>query len=202
MTEPRPNRESRLLPLGIAGVVALYAVLYRFVPYDIQAFLLWPFGALAIYSGARLRWWQAAGLVFAVQFGTDLAFYLINHWGIPRTTYLTWGLFLVLGLAVRPLVRRNTVVAIAGAAAASIVGYAMFFLVTNTAAWLGNAEPYYQPHNFETLMRAYAEGLEFLRGRPGEVFGNPVCVILAFGAHALLARASSPAGTYSAEEMR
>ena len=172
------------------------------MPYQTQAFLLWPFGALCLYSGARLRVWQAVAIVFAVQAGTDLTFYFVNNWGFSKTTYLCFGLFVLLGVAVRPLLKRHWGVAIGGMAGASVVGYALFFIVTNTAAWIGNARGYYEPHTFATLMQAYAEGLEFLRHRPGEVFGNPLCVGIVFAAHALLARAYFPAEKFGVEQAR
>jgi hypothetical protein len=202
MTDPLQTSDRRPLAFGIAFVTALYTVLYRFVPYDAQAYLLWPFGALALYSGARLRTWQALILVLAVQAGTDLAFYFINGWGIPKTTYLCWVLFVLLGVSTRPMLKRHWAVAVAGVGSASIVGYALFFLITNTASWLGNSLPEYEPHTFGTLMLSYANGLEFLRPRPGQMFGNPICVGLVFGAHALLARAYFPAERFGAEHAR
>jgi hypothetical protein len=74
-----------------------------------------------------------------------------------------------------------------------MAGYVLFFLITNAAAWLGNARAYYEPHTLATLLQAYGEGLEYLRYRPGEVFGGPLCVGIVFGAHALLARVYYPA---------
>jgi hypothetical protein len=137
-----------------------------------------------------------------VQGATDLTLYLMNGWGPAKTTYLSFSLFVLFGLAARPLLRRHWAVGAGGVCAISMVGYALFFLITNTAAWLGNARPYYEPHTFATLMQAYREGLEFLRGRPGEVFGNPICVGLVFGTHALLARAYFPAEQFGLEQAR
>jgi len=186
----------------LALITAGYTVLYRFVPYETQAYLLWPFTALCLYSGAQLRVWQSLAIVFAVQFGTDVTFYFVNNWGFSKTTYVCFALFILLGIALRPMLKRHWLIGVAGVSCASVVAYALFFLVTNTAAWLGNARPYYDPHNFASLMRAYQEGLEFLRYRPGEVFGNPVCVGLVFGAHALLARVYFPAERFGMENAR
>jgi hypothetical protein len=201
MNDPR-SPHACPLTIGVAAITAVYAALYRFVPYEQQAFLLWPFGALALYAGARLRLWHALLLVFAVQVLTDVNFYFAKGYGISKTTYLSFGLFVLLGVAVRPVLRRHWATAAAGVGGASIVGYVLFFLITNTAAWLGNARPYYEPHTFQTLMQAYAEGLEFLRTRPGEFIGNPLCVEVVFGAHALLARAYFPAEQFGAEGVR
>ncbi len=131
-----------------------------------------------------------------------MTLYFQNNWGISRTTYLCWMLFVLLGVSIRPALRRNWALGIASAGGASVVGYALFFLLTNAAAWLGDARPEYEPHTFATLMRAYQEGLEFLRHRPGQVFGNPICVGLVFGAHALLARMYFPAERFGMERAR
>src|SRR6476646_6795804 len=107
MTESRPTNEWSYPVVGVVIVTALYAVLYRFVPYDIQAYLLWPFGALALYTGSRLRVWHAVTIMFAVQLSPDLTFYFFNQLGIPKTTYLAWALFVLLGVSVRPLLRQH-----------------------------------------------------------------------------------------------
>lgn len=201
MTETR-STSARPLAIGIALATAIYAVVYRFVPYEAQAFLLWPFGALALYTGARLRLWQAVLIVFLVQAGTDLAFYAMNSWKIPMATYISFGLFVLLGVCVRPVLRKHWLPASLGLFATSIVGYGLFFLITNTAAWIANSRQYYQPHTFETLMQAYGEGLEFLRMRPWQVFSNPICVGLVFGAHALLARTFFTSEQFGVEQSR
>jgi len=202
MTETRSKSDWQPLAIGLALVTAAYAVAYRFVPYEVQAFLLWPFGALALYSGARLRLWQAVLIVFLVHAGTDLTFYAMNSWAIPKSKYLSFGLFILLGVCARPLLRKHWLMASLGLFSTSIVGYALFFLITNTAAWLANSRQYYEPHTFETLLQAYKEGLEFLRFRPGEVFGNPICVGLVFGAHAILARTFFSAERFGVEQSR
>ncbi len=202
MTETRSTSDRRPLAIGIALATALYAVVYRFVPYEAQAYLLWPFGALALYSGARLRLWQAVLLIFLVQAGTDLAFYAMNSWKIPIATYMCFGLFVLLGVCVRPLLRIHWLAASLGLFATSIVGYAIFFFITNTAAWIENSRQYYQPHTFETLMQAYGEGLEFLRARPWQFFSNPICVGLVFGAHVLFARTFFTSEQFGVEQSR
>lgn len=202
MPVSRPTTDWRPLALVLALTTALYAVLYRFVPFESRALLLWPFGALALYSGARLRWWQSLVLVLGVQMGTDLAFYINNQWEFPKSTYLSFTLFALLGVMIRPLLRGHWTMATMGVGSASIVGYAVFFLLTNAEAWAISARPYYAPHTFASLLQAYGEGLEFLRNKPGEVFGNPLCVGLVFGLHAVLARAYFPAERLDIEQVR
>ena len=77
-----------------------------------------------------------------------------------------------------------------------------FFLVTNTISWFENALPEYQVKSFQTLMLAYAEGLEFLRGRPMQVFGQYAMAALVFGGHAVLAKRWFPAEVVQAETVR
>jgi hypothetical protein len=202
MTDSQNHSDWQPLALGLTFATALYAALYRFIPYDVQAYVIWPFGALCLYSGARLRTWQALAIVFAVLAGTDLIFHQMNGWGIAKVTYLSFALFVALGVGIRPLLRCRWPIAVAGVGGTSVVGYAMFFLVTNTASWLGNALPEYEPHTFATLMLSYANGLEFERLRPGQVFGNPICVGLVFGAHAILARIYFPAERFGAEAVK
>src|SRR5262245_59561136 len=150
MNDSRPTSDWSYPVVGVVIVTAIYAALYRFVPYQIQAYLLWPFGALALYAGSRLRIWQALAIMFAVQLATDLTFYFVNQWGIPRTTYLAWTLFVLLGLSVRPLLRQHWLTAAAGIGGASVIGYAAFFLCTKTAALLRNAPAEFAPHIVRT----------------------------------------------------
>lgn len=186
----------------LAAAVALYAVLYRMVPYEAQAFLLWPFGALALYGGARLRWWQGLLLMLGVQAGVDMAFYLINGWEMPSSTYAAFAAFVLIGIAIRPLLSRTWTRQVAVATAASLVGYALFFAITNTAAWLENSQPYYSPHTLATWLRAMREGLEFIRYQPAQVFGNPVAVAMVFAVHAFFAPSPVPAKRFEAEPTR
>jgi hypothetical protein len=202
MTEPQPTTAFRPLAIGLALVVAVYAVLYRFADYDTTAILPWPFAALALYGGVRLRAWQGIALVCLVMVVTDLKFYVTHQRSIAWTTYATFATIVLLGAVTRPMYRRHWATAAAGATASGAIGYALFFLVTNTMAWLGNAETQYRPHTFETLLIAYREGLEFIRPRPGEIFGAPLLAGLVFATHAVLARVYFPAEQFGAEPAR
>jgi hypothetical protein len=202
MMEHRPTPPWRPLAGGLAIALAAYAVLYRFADYGTTALLPWPFAALAVYGGARLRAWQAIAIVLLVMVGTDSYFFVANHRSASFATYACFALFVLLGVASRPFYRRHGVTAVASGAATSLICYAIFFLVTNTMAWLGNAEAAYSPHTFESLMIAYREGLEFIRTRPGEWFGAPALAALVFAAHAELARAFFPAERFEAEPAR
>lgn len=202
MNDPRPTPAWRPLAFGLAVALAAYAVLYRFADYGTTALLPWPFAALAVYGGVRLRAWQAIALVFLVMAGTDSYFFVANHRSASWATYACFALFVLLAVASRPLYRRNWTTAVAGGMAASVICYAVFFLVTNATSWWGNAEAQYQPHTFGTLMIAYREGLEFIRDRRGEWLGAPALTGLVFAAHAVLARVYFPAERFGAEPIR
>lgn len=180
--------EDRNLSYALAGVVATYAVLYRLVPYELQAFLLWPFGALALYGGSRLRWIVGVLMMFGVMAVTDAAFFLLNGWEPSPTAYAAFAAFTLLGVAMRPFLRMPAFTQVAGMMSASLLGYAVFFVATNTAAWASNALPSYAPHTFATWLTAMREGLEFLRTYPMQAIGNPLAVGLVFSMHLVLAR--------------
>ena len=74
--------------------------------------------------------------------------------------------------------------------------------MTNFAAWLEPALPEYSPRSLETLLLAYAKGLEFLRMQPGQLIGDLVLSLGLFGAHAYLAKAYFPAERVAMEGAR
>src|SRR5438876_7812206 len=114
MNESRPATDWRPLAIGIVIVTALYAVFYRFQPFDRQAYLLWPFGALCLYLGARLRVWQALLIVLALEAAMDLKLYVVDQYGVPKSTFLSWALIVLVGMSVRPMLRRHWAIAAAG----------------------------------------------------------------------------------------
>lgn len=188
MTDPRPSPDWRPLALTLFGLTAAYAIVYRLMPLDMRGYFLWPFGAWALYAGARLTPRVAVPLTLGVFALSDAILYFGSHIPPNYLFYVCLGASLLLGWG---LLRRtqNPARVVGG----SLASYAFFFLLTNFVAWLEPAREYYRPHTFATLMRAYAEGLEFLRGQPGQLFGDLVIGLGLFGAHAYLARAYFPA---------
>src|SRR4051794_5970306 len=79
MTDPRPTPDWRPLALMLALVTAAYVFVYRLSPHDTKAYYLWPFGAFALYSGARLTARVAFPLTLAVFALTDLILYQVEH---------------------------------------------------------------------------------------------------------------------------
>ncbi|HEX3147161.1 MAG TPA: hypothetical protein VHR66_03710, partial [Gemmataceae bacterium] len=75
MTDPRPNSDWRPLALTIAGLTFAYALAYRLMPFDMRGYFLWPFGAWAMYCGARLTLRVALPLVLGGFFLSDVILY-------------------------------------------------------------------------------------------------------------------------------
>ena len=78
MTDSRPTPDWRPLALSLAVLTAVYAVVYRLAPFDMRGYLLWPFGAWALYSGARLTARVAFPLTIGVFALTDVILYVGN----------------------------------------------------------------------------------------------------------------------------
>jgi hypothetical protein len=188
MTDPRPTPDWRPLALTLAGLTAAYAVAYRLMPFDMRAYFLWPFGAWALYCGARLTARVAVPFVLGGFFLSDVILYMGSHIPPNYVFYLCLGASLLIG---RGLLARSQ--AVWRVVAGGLGSYAFFFLASNFAAWLEPALPEYTPHTLGTLLLAYEKGLEFVRMQPGQVVGDLVFSLALFGAHAYLARAYFPA---------
>ncbi len=199
MTDSRTTPDWRPLALTLAGLTAAYAVAYRLMPYDQSAYLLWPFGALAMYAGARLTTRIAVPLVVGVFFLSDALLYVRGHTPPNYLFYLCLGVSMLLGRAL--LARSQAAWRIV---AGGLASYVFYFLVTNTGAWLESALPEYGPHTFATWTLAMEKGLEFLRYYPGHVVGcgDVLPNLVLFGAHAYLAKAYFPAERVVAEAAR
>jgi hypothetical protein len=197
MPDSRSNTDWRPLALGLALLTAGYAILYRLVPFDVRGYLLFPFGAWALFSGARLSLKVALPLTLGVFVLTDLILYRAAHYSPNYSFYLCLIVSVFLG---RGLLSRSQ--APWRIMAGALGGYGFFFIASNFAAWLEPARSYYSPHTFETLLRAYAEGLEFLRMQPGHLIGDLVLSFGLFGLHAALAKAYFPAEQVAPEQTR
>jgi hypothetical protein len=187
MTDSHPTSDWRPLALMLALATAMYAILYRLVPFDVRAYLLFPFGAWALYSGARLSLRVALPLTLGVFVLTDLILYRAAHYSPNYIFYVCLIASVLIG---RGLLRRSEQPW--RIATGSIAGYAFFFLVSNFAAWAEPAREYYRPYTAATLLRAYGEGLEFLRMQPGHLVGDLLLSFVLFGLHFVLAKVYFP----------
>jgi hypothetical protein len=191
MTDSRPTSDWRPLALTLASLTAAYAVAYRLMPYDQSAYLPWPLGAWALYAGARLTTRVAVPLVIGVFFLSDAVLFVRGHTPPNYLFYVCLGVSLLLG---RVLLTHSQ--AAWRIVAGGLVSYLVFFLATNTAAWLEPALPEYAPRTWDTWLLAMEKGLEFLRvWRPGHIIwcGDVLPGLALFGAHAYLAKAYFPA---------
>jgi len=180
-------------------VTAAYAVAYRLMPYHQSAYLLYPFGAWAMFAGARLTIRTALPLVIGVFFLSDAVLYVRGHTPPNYLYYLFLGVSMLLG---RVLLARSQ--AVWRIVAGGLASYAFYFLVSNTVAWLEPALPEYEPRTFGTWLLALEKGLEFLRYYPGTVLGlgDVLPSLILFGAHGSLARAYFPAERVTVEPAR
>ena len=151
-------------------------VLLRFLPPDYRPWNLVPLGAGLLFAGARLSRWPSFLIPFAALLGTDLAFYFVRDWPLTPVVYVSYALYLLLGLT---LLRRTESPLIAGGVA--VLGSLQFFLVTNFACWLG---PNY-PHDFAGLTKCYTLALPFAKGT---LVGDVVFTLAFVGLYAWLTR--------------
>lgn len=150
-----------------------------------------PIGGLSLYSGARIRGWQAFVIPLAILLVTDIALHFTKGYPIVRFDMLfVYGAFVINILLGRKfLSRTESPVKILSIAA---VGSLQFFIVTNFAAFLSLN----YPKTIEGLIQCYAAGIPFY----GWTFaGDMLFSGLLFGAHHLLAQRYFQAETVSAQ---
>jgi hypothetical protein len=194
MHAPASPTTTVIRPTTLLLIVATtaYAVAYRFIPYDVQMYFLWPLGALGLFTGARLRLLPALVIGLGVQLSTDLIFYVTKQWPTGyaiSSVLLVYSCLLVNVVLGRYLLwQTSSAVRVVGG---GLLSFVYFFLATNFGAWLETARVEYSPHTFSTLMMAYREGLEFVKASPGQIIGTPLCALILFGADIALARATA-----------
>ncbi len=168
-----------------------------------------PIGAASVFGGAKLRWWHALALVLALRAATDIVLQLgADPSAGSYRFFFSWLMFVVYGctalnvLIGRWLCRDGSAWRVA---AASLLGSAQFFLITNFYCWLScvlkvsDAAPLYPP-TLGGLVVCYVAALPFSQWTPlGDLF---YCGVL-FGAHAMLKRvapAAEPAAVAVGED--
>jgi hypothetical protein len=210
----RTWRASHPLAGGLTVATALLAGLIRLVPHPYN---LTPVGALGLFAGARLRFWQAIVFPLAIMVVTDVV--LRQTMGYPAFDPYVYGCFVINVLLGRLLRRTESPMAIGGISLAASV---LFFLVTNFGVWLASSvDPQtitsgaaftetsdprwtfpmiHYARSLSGLLACYGFGLAFANtpASPFGFFGNQLlgdCLFvgLLFGAHAVLSRVLFPA---------
>lgn len=187
MTRPAPNPSASLAigPLVLAGMILL-AALSRLLPHPPN---FSPVAAIALFGGAYFAARAWAFLVpLAALFLSDLALAAIHgdayaSWFSGSGIWLVYGsiaLTSAMGFGLRGKTSATRVLGY------SLAGSALFFLVTNFGAWLGN--PLY-PQNAAGLMASYTAGIPFFKW---SIAGTMLYSALLFGVFAML-RARVPA---------
>lgn len=132
MSEAQPHADTQsssgTWTLAYAVVIAAVAVGQRLLPHPYHMTMI---GALGLWGGARLVPWLGLSLPIVVWGATDIVIWQVK--GEPMFdpfVYLSFLAYGGLGLWLR---RRNSLTPIV---AASLLGSALFFLITNTGHWL------------------------------------------------------------------
>jgi len=198
-----PPDKSRFVVRPLASTLAILAGLVRIVPHPYN---LTPVGALGIYSGARLCWWQAFTLPILVMAGTDVLLYqLAGKQPFDPFVYGSFLVYVLLGRLLRNTESPGKIILV------SLLATSQFFLISNFGVWLSNSQKpggMYYPASLETLGACYAAALPFFQGEPPAhfvrmapplgFFGNMFLGDLAFSLalfclHARLSRRIFPA---------
>jgi hypothetical protein len=170
-------RKPRPLALSLIAVGAVA----RLIPHPPN---FTPVGAMSLYAGARLSFWQAYLMPLVVLAVTDPI--LGRILGFPAFTALTPFVYLSFVLNVwigRRLRHSERIWQIAGAAS---LGSLQFFLVTNFAEWAAGR---LYPHTVVGLVDCYVLAIPFFAWT---LAGDLTYAAVFFGLHAWLSRRYFP----------
>jgi hypothetical protein len=180
------------LALLLAVIACVTIALVRFFPEKL-GWNLASVGALALFSGARLRSWKWVLLPLALMLATDY-WLSVARPGNPflhHETPFVYGTYILLFALGHFFGQTENPVGLAGL---SFGGSVVFFLVTNFGSWLNVAvlhtvDPWPGVNDYTAdlpgLLLCYAKGLEFYRGT---LAGDLVFSFGLFGAYALATR--------------
>jgi hypothetical protein len=118
-SEPRGGTALAVALTVLAGVIRLVPHPWNFTPV----------GALGLYGGARLRWWQALTLPLLVMAVTDLILWQTKGWPFNPAVYACFLVNVLIGFLLK---RTESPWRIAGC---TLAGSVLFFLVTNFSVW-------------------------------------------------------------------
>jgi hypothetical protein len=177
---------ARVVAFGLTA----FAVVMRLTVNVLGVFNFNSVGAIGLFGGARLKSWQAYILPLGLMVGTDLCLAFLKadpEYGLfDASRVWVYGCFAIYVLIGRFMVGDSKSPLLI--AAATGLGAAQFFLITNFCEWLRMPEVY--TRDFAGLLTSYAAALPFCWN---SLAGDAIFTPLAFGAHALLTRESKPA---------
>jgi hypothetical protein len=160
---------SNPLAAVLAGVAGALTLVLRLVPHPANFTSM---GALGVFSGARLRSWQAFAIPVGVMVLSDFALWCVTGFDdryslfhISRSyVYASLLLYVVIG---RMIAHKASFLWIVGA---SLLGSLQFFLVTNFFEWLFQPlhwhqipEPYRYPRDLSGLVACFVAALPFFQ---------------------------------------
>ncbi len=177
-TNPAPLSRWWAVGLSIAAGAA------RLLVNAISVFNLSPVGAMGIFGGARLRSWQAFVLPPLIMMATDVCLWIMHGfhdnyalWHVSRP--FIYGSFMLYVLIGRTIANTYSPWRIG---AASLIGSAQFYLITNFQAWLELTQLY--TRDLAGLVQCYIAGLMFDGGRT--LIGDLLFTAVLFGVHRLV----------------
>ncbi len=168
---------ARRTALGVTGLGAVWAGLFRLVPH-------WPnftpVGGLGLFAGARLRLWQAFAVPLVVMALSDLLL-----WGVfDKKPFNPWvyACVAVNVLLGRWLLKKGRLWRVP---VVSLIASLLFFVVTNFGVWVGADGLLYQ-RTLAGLGVCYADALPFAIGT---VAGDLAYSALFFGLYVVIVAA-------------
>lgn len=175
--EPAQQNSQNAPHGGLALLLTVIGVLSRLLPHPANFTAV---GAASLFSGARLKTWQAYLVPLSILAVTDPI--LNAYYGFPLfSRYVIFsyiGFFVSVWIGTR-LRGTESVVRIGGACVLSSV---QFFVITNFGSWLIGLD---YPHTFAGLVQCYTMAIPFFRTT---FLSDLLFTAVLFGLHAWLTR--------------
>jgi hypothetical protein len=171
------NADSQLQIFRVLLVVCflVFAAAVRILPHPWN---FTPIGAMALFSGAKLRnKWAAFAIPLTALFLGDL---FVGIYNFMIIVYLSFALSVLIGRHFRD---RQTVGPLS---LATLLGAVQFFLITNFAAWSFGYT--YFPKSTAGLLQCYAAGISLFGNT---LAGDAFYTVVLFGGFALAERVGS-----------
>ncbi len=176
---------ARVVAIGLTAS----AVVVRLASNFLGVFNFSAIGALGLFGGARLKWWQAYLLPLALMAGTDLGMAVYrgdSTYGLLHPSRIwVYGCFAIYVLIGQFAIGDSKNPFRIGAA--TLLGAVQFYLITNFCEWLWLPNGY--PQDVWGLLASYAAGIPFFRN---QLAGDAIFTSAAFALQALLSVASAP----------